>query len=76
MYDHKENMRRIHELGNPIVCQAISVEPYIKRAINRMGWKENCAKDNDNFHVKFDVADIQNLKLKPGQLYNHFPDNR
>ena len=62
-------------VGNPIVCQTTSVEPFLRRAVQRAGWLENVINGYAMFHVKFDVSDI-NVQVKAGQYYNHFPDNR
>lgn len=40
-----------------------------------MGWQENNKAECQKFHVKFDVSDID-IKVKPTQFYNHFPENR
>ena len=50
--------------GNPIVCQTLSVEPYIRRAVQRAGWIENLIRGYRMFHVKFDVSDID-VKVEP-----------
>ena len=49
------------------------MEPYIRRAIAKMGWED--LSDKKEAHVKFDVLDIEQIK-KERQFYNHFPDNR
>lgn len=46
----------------PIICQTISVQPFIRRAVQKMGWQETTSENK--FHVKFDVADID-VKVKP-----------
>jgi hypothetical protein len=73
--EYKEKIAAEKERGNPIICHCVSVEPYIRRAINAIGWRENKQPGSTSFHIKFDVSDID-VKVKPSQFYNHFPDNR
>lgn len=58
-----------------IYCSIDSVENYIRRAVNKIGWMEPSSRKSEEFHIKFDVADVD-VKTKPHQFYNHFPDNR
>ena len=57
-----------------ILSQAGSAEPYIRRTIATLGWRD-VPSGSDKFHVKFDVLD-ENVKVNANQYYNHFVDNR
>lgn len=63
------------EKGTKIICQTISVQPFMRRAVQKMDWQESLFEKDTRFHIKFDVADID-VKVKPNQIYNHFPGNR
>lgn len=35
----------------------MQIEPYIKRAITKLGWIENNISTSSQFHIKFDIID-------------------
>ncbi|CDW84976.1 protein monoglycylase ttll8 [Stylonychia lemnae] len=59
-----------------IICQAISVEPYLKRNMLKLGWIDTT--NSSMFHIRFDITDKEGNqnKLRNSQWYNHFPNNR
>ena len=71
----KVKEERVQPMKNKIMCSMVSVEPFIRRAIKKMDWRDNMFSDPTKFHVKFDVSDLD-IKVNQNQLYNHFPDNR
>eukprot|EP00347_Sterkiella_histriomuscorum_P013320 403365167 len=59
-----------------IICLAVSVEPYLKRNMQKLGWLETT--NPTQFHIRFDITDKEGSqnKLRNSQWYNHFPNNR
>ena len=48
-----------------ILCQAISVEPYLRRCMMRLGWAQ--VNLGNAFHIRFDIIDKEGAqnKLRP-----------
>lgn len=64
-----------------IFCQAQNAEPFIRRAVQKLGWTDILhSKDRPGsfFHVRFNISDLEGtaVDLKPWQFYNHHPSNR
>ena len=55
-----------------------SQDDYIRRALTRLGWIENKNHLSNAFHLKWTFSDTEAdyKTLKPGQMFNHFPNNR
>jgi hypothetical protein len=68
---------KISKPGESIVCQVVSIEPYMKRCMQKLGWVLSSSNGNQ-FNLKYDIADKEGTinKLHNKQWYNHFPNNR
>jgi tubulin monoglycylase TTLL3/8 len=50
----------------------------VRRGLKRRGWHENLTQTSTAFHLRWVFSDAESVykTLKPGQLFNHFPNNR
>ena len=66
-----EHIERLAKETVPITCHAAGAEPYLRRAITKLGWQMT---KEEGYDVRFDVSDTE--KPRNMRLYNHFPENR
>ena len=64
-----------------ILAQSLNAEPFYRRAIRKLGWKEvsqNEAVFKSGFHIRLTISDLEGSSkdLQARHFYNHFPQNR
>lgn len=55
------------QFGQPnILAQSMSVEPFVRRAVKKIGWTEvqdgkcSALPNSVNFHIRFSISDLEN----------------
>jgi Tubulin-tyrosine ligase family/IQ calmodulin-binding motif len=77
-YLMQEYVRRQGLSENSKIFILTGQHDFMRRALKRLGWIENKNFNSQAYHLKwcYNDSDYDYKNLKPGQLYNHFPNNR